>query len=44
MADELKVDVANFKRRWDGMLSWRDVETIQRSEKIIQNLEGGDDL
>ena len=42
MADELRVDVANFKKKWDGRLSWRDVETIQRAEKKIQDLEGGE--
>jgi len=42
LADELRVDVANFKKKWDGRLSWRDVETIQRAEKKIQDLEGGE--
>ena len=36
LADELKADVNSFKARYDGMLSWKNVKTIQDAEKVLE--------
>jgi hypothetical protein len=42
LADELRAEVDSFKKKYDGILSWKDVNLILKSEKTLSRYEGGE--